>query len=189
MIGQTSFEPDWPSDAGARAPLVQHTDGSGTADVLANGKREQGLSAPGGPASAWGGASASAGGAGDDSQGSEPRTILLVEDDGLIRMNTSDMLQDAGHRVVEAASGEAAMRALATGDSIDVLLTDVNLPGMSGPTLAEHVRQLKPEIAVVFATGDSHFPGSDRAVVLMKPYDEASLARAIEAARPMKAEH
>lgn len=103
-----------------------------------------------------------------------PRTVLLVEDDNLIRMNSSDMLHDAGHVVVEAASAEDALVALEAAP-VDVLVTDVNLPGMSGPELAEKARKIRPSIGLVFATGDSGLKISIEAEVLHKPYDHKSL--------------
>ncbi len=119
-----------------------------------------------------------------------PRTVLLVEDDALIRMNSSEMLQDAGHVVVEAGSAEDAMVALETAP-IDVLVTDVNLPGLAGPDLAAHARHVRPDVAVVFATGDSGVPGAGDAVVLTKPYDgpalDAAIGRAIAARKAARA--
>jgi PAS domain S-box-containing protein len=106
-------------------------------------------------------------------------TVLLVEDDGLIRMNTAEMLEDAGFVVVEAASGEEALTALQT-MSVDALVTDINLPGLSGTELAKRAEELHEAMLVVFATGD---PGVVRgrtdALVVSKPYDPAELAKAI----------
>lgn len=70
-------------------------------------------------------------------------TVLLVEDDALIRMNTAEILQDAGYIVVEAASAEEAMAALET-VPFDVLVTDLNLPGASGQELAGRARAVRP---------------------------------------------
>ncbi|WP_062204260.1 response regulator [Aureimonas sp. AU12] len=110
-------------------------------------------------------------------------TILLVEDDGLIRMNTSDMLKDLGHVVVEAGRAEDALTAMQT-VPFDVLVTDVNLPGMSGPELARQALALKPGVGVVFATGDRHVDGFDTAgaahlALLPKPYGMDELDAAI----------
>lgn len=122
----------------------------------------------------------------------KPVCVLLVEDDGLIRMNTAELIQDLGHVVVEAGSAEEAMAALQTME-IDVLVTDVNLPGQSGPQLAKEARRLHAAIGVVFATGDRTVSGIEafgrRASILNKPYDGTGLERAIEAvlADPVKA--
>lgn len=105
-------------------------------------------------------------------------TIILVEDDALIRMNTSDILKEAGHIVVDAGSAEEAMAALET-VPFDVLVTDISLPGVSGKVLAERARALRPSSRIIFATGDaSAVLGSD-GVILTKPYDAEQLKRAI----------
>lgn len=106
-------------------------------------------------------------------------TILVFEDDGLIRMNTAEMLEDAGLIVVEAESAEKARAALQT-MAIDVLVTDVNLPGASGVQLADEARKRHPSTMIVFATGD---PASVRdqkhAVFIANPYDARSRASTI----------
>ena len=106
-------------------------------------------------------------------------TVLLVEDDPLIRTTTAEMLQDEGYVVVEAESAEEAMAALQTAP-VSVLVTDVNLPGLSGTELAQRARAVRPEIAVIYATGDSSgvAEGTD-ATVLVKPYDAKALVAAI----------
>lgn len=106
-------------------------------------------------------------------------TVLLVEDDDLIRLNAAEILQDAGHIVVEAASAEDAMAALQTAP-YDVLVTDLNLPGASGTELADRARALRPSVGIVFATGDSSaikagFIGS----LLAKPYNADQLIEAV----------
>jgi PAS domain S-box-containing protein len=102
-------------------------------------------------------------------------TVLLVEDDTLIRVNTAEILQDAGYVVVEAASAEEAMAGLET-VPFDVLVTDVNLPGASGPELADRARSLRPSAAIVFATGDvSSVENETGAGILSKPYSSAAL--------------
>lgn len=108
-------------------------------------------------------------------------TVLLVEDDALIRMNTAEILQDAGYIVVEAASAEEAMAALET-VPFDVLVTDVNLPGASGPELARRARTLRPSAAIVFATGDTSSVKKEvGAGILGKPYDSEALIAVVGA--------
>jgi len=108
-------------------------------------------------------------------------TVLLVEDDTLIRVNTAEILQDAGYIVVEAASAEEAMAALET-VPFDVLVTDVNLPGASGPELAGRARLLRPSAAIVFATGDATSVKNEAgAGVLSKPYHATALIEMIGA--------
>ncbi|KTT74776.1 chemotaxis protein CheY [Sphingomonas endophytica] len=81
------------------------------------------------------------------------RNVLLVEDDPMIRSATAEVLQEAGHVVVDAASAEEAMAALQTAP-IDVLVTDVHLPGSSGLELAARAAELRPGIRIVVASGD-----------------------------------
>ena len=112
-------------------------------------------------------------------------TILLVEDDHVIRASTAETLRDAGMAVVEAVSAEEALVTLRAGTqagAIDVLVTDVNLPGLSGPELADKVRTLRPGIGIVFATGDSEvtlIPGDADMILLPKPYGFDALCNAV----------
>ena len=111
------------------------------------------------------------------------RTVLLVEDDEVIRATTAELLQGSGYVVVDAASAEDAMTALQT-VPIDVLVTDVNLPGASGPAFAAKARALRPGVGIVFATGDTAaVPSGTGAVLLAKPYGTDALQAAIAAAR------
>ncbi|WCT75312.1 type II toxin-antitoxin system ParD family antitoxin [Sphingomonas naphthae] len=112
---------------------------------------------------------------------SGPVVVLLVEDDELIRASTSDMLQQQGYLVIDAPTAEDALVALHT-SGVDVLVTDVNLPTMSGPELAAQAAEIRPRIGVVYATGDAQVPaaeGDPHATILTKPYSAASLAEAV----------
>ena len=111
-------------------------------------------------------------------------TVLLVEDDSVIRATTAELLQASGYVVVDAASAEDAMTALQT-VPIDALVTDVNLPGASGPEFAVKARALRPGVGIVFATGDTAaVPSGTGAVLLAKPYGGEALQAAIAAALP-----
>ena len=111
--------------------------------------------------------------------------VLLVEDDALIRMDAADMLVEVGHEVIETEYGPDALVVLGS-RRVDVLVTDVGLPGMSGLELAERARRLQPGIGVVFATGDTELPQAEKVlgavVFLCKPYDSAGLARSVRQA-------
>lgn len=111
-------------------------------------------------------------------------TIMLVEDEALIRINTADMLEDMGHAVIEAGTAAQALKA-AEAQDFDILVTDVGLPDMKGGELAKEIRRLKPHVGIVFATGESEVPaGADEdAVLLMKPYSDHSLKTALKQAR------
>jgi CheY-like chemotaxis protein len=81
-------------------------------------------------------------------------TILLVEDQAAIRMLLEDVLSEAGHRVLAAADGRAALE-LATecAGAVDMLITDVVLPEMSGPELASRIAPLRPTMIVLYVSG------------------------------------
>jgi PAS domain S-box-containing protein len=106
--------------------------------------------------------------------------VLLVEDDPIIRGGTAEMLRGLGHQVVEAGSAEEGVAQLRT-TGVDVLVTDLGLPGVSGAAFAQQVRASWPGIGIVFATGRDSVPteGLDGAVLLRKPYDTAGLAAAL----------
>lgn len=120
-----------------------------------------------------------------DSRATHPLKILFVEDNVLIRIATADMLTRMGHTVLDAGSADEALRIL--DPSVDVLMTDIGLPGMSGRELAAEARLRLPELKVIFATGRNFPPAAeDEAaaagiVVLRKPYDTRSLIRALDA--------
>ncbi|TRX73223.1 ATP-binding protein [Pseudomonas mangiferae] len=78
--------------------------------------------------------------------------ILVVEDDPVVRMLTVEVLEDLGYQVLQASDGLEALETLRR-EPFDLLLTDVGLPGMNGRQLAESVRQVLPEVPVLFATG------------------------------------
>lgn len=111
-------------------------------------------------------------------------TVLLVEDDRLIRQATSEMLRESGYLTLEAENYAEALIVLQT-MPVDVLLTDVNLPGLSGKAIAEQARALRPDAGIVFATGDSHAVLGDPSVVILpKPYDLAALTEALSRSLP-----
>lgn len=109
--------------------------------------------------------------------------VLLVDDDSFVRDAAGELLRALGYEVVSAASGEDALELLSRDRSIDVLFTDVRMPGMDGFTLADFATVLRPELAVLFATafadalaGASTMPG---VTILQKPYRLAQLGCAI----------
>ncbi|WP_083531113.1 hybrid sensor histidine kinase/response regulator [Pararhizobium antarcticum] len=128
-------------------------------------------------------APASAEAAADKPTVGKARTILVCEDDWLIRVSTVEILEDLGHTVLEAADAKSALALLAE-RSIDILVTDVGLPDMSGIMLVERARAIFPSLPVIYATGHSNHegiqPGPDVHVVI-KPYSGDTLAAAIAA--------
>ena len=79
--------------------------------------------------------------------------MLVVEDDELVRMATVDMLRQLGHEVAEAGTGYDALDALRQRKDIDVLITDLGLPGMSGQELVAAAHALRPTLPILLATG------------------------------------
>ena len=84
----------------------------------------------------------------------DPSTVLIVEDEPLIRLFISDLLEDAGFKVVEAANATEALVLLEAGLSVNVLLTDVDMPmGCSGFELAHRVHRSWPETELLIMSG------------------------------------
>jgi PAS domain S-box-containing protein len=108
-------------------------------------------------------------------------SILAVDDDHLVLMNTGAMLEDLGHRVVEAASGRQAIEVLETGETFDLLMTDVAMPHMGGLELAEMVKARWPELPVMFISGYAEMSPACEAGMprLSKPFMQVDLARAL----------
>jgi two-component system, cell cycle sensor histidine kinase and response regulator CckA len=81
------------------------------------------------------------------------QSILVVEDEPTILRLVSLMLETKGYRVLAAAGGEQALRIFAEDPEVDLLLTDVVAPGMSGPMIADQITAQRPGIKVLFMTG------------------------------------
>ncbi|RMR09580.1 hybrid sensor histidine kinase/response regulator [Pseudomonas syringae group genomosp. 7] len=81
------------------------------------------------------------------------QSILLVEDDDSVRLINQEVLEELGYRVHVARDGEEALRVFDDLEKIDLLLTDVGLPGMNGRQLAEILQQFRPRLPVLFLTG------------------------------------
>jgi CheY-like chemotaxis protein len=85
-------------------------------------------------------------------QGNE--TVLLVEDDASVRVMTFNMLRHMGYDVLQACSGQEALAMVVQyNGTVDLLLTDVVMPGMNGRELAEQLKKHRPETAVLFTSG------------------------------------
>jgi signal transduction histidine kinase/DNA-binding response OmpR family regulator len=113
-------------------------------------------------------------------------TVLVVDDDLLVAAGTAAMLEDLGHRVLEANSGHQALDALRReGRGIDVVITDQAMPGMTGLELARHIRQSYPLLPVILASGYAEIEDVAEYGVLprlAKPFRQSELAAVIAAA-------
>ena len=105
-------------------------------------------------------------------------SVLLVDDEGLVRAGTAEMLRELGHQVTEAGGAADALAQLGTSD-IDVLLTDYTMPGMNGAELVSIARARRPDLKVLVITG---YAGGDLELGLphlAKPFRQSELAAAL----------
>ncbi|MCP3370919.1 PAS domain S-box protein [Bradyrhizobium cajani] len=124
-----------------------------------------------------------------ESEEAAPRgyeTILIAEDDPFVRSSAIRRVEALGYRVVAAVNGKEALQVLRTDPSIDMLFTDIVMPGgMSGWELAEQARRLRPGLPVLFTSGYAletlveQGRAHAQSVVLTKPYRKVELARRI----------
>jgi len=107
-------------------------------------------------------------------------TVLAVDDDTLVLMNTTAMLEDLGHTVFSAISGSEALKVLRA-RKVDVIVTDQAMPQMTGYELAEIAKAEWPHIPVILATGYAELPADHTAIVqkLSKPFWQHQLAQAV----------
>lgn len=108
-------------------------------------------------------------------------TILVVDDDMLIVMNATDMLEDLGHRAIMVGSATKALEHILSDEKIDLLITDYAMPGMNGLELARKARELRPHLPVLLATGYSELPVDEKIEFLHlgKPYTQHELVAKI----------
>lgn len=114
-------------------------------------------------------------------------TILLVEDEDAVRMFSSRALRDKGYRVIEASNGDSALEFIKKGgDTIDLVITDVVMPKMDGPTLMEHIKVYTPKMKVIFISGyteDSFresLANNSKVHFLSKPFNLKELASKVK---------
>jgi len=108
-------------------------------------------------------------------------SVLVVDDDSLVRTSTVLLLEDLGHRVISASSGTHALELFDQGEVIDLMITDMAMPHMSGAQLAHAVRLLKPDLPIILATGfaerlEGFAAGLPR---LSKPFNQMNLVTII----------
>ena len=121
------------------------------------------------------------------------QTILVVDDEPEVRKLVTAMLARNGYRVLTADSGENALRLFRNNPAIDLLLTDVVAPGMSGPMIADQIAQIRPDIKVVFMSGYDGTQVVQRYVVekgyslLIKPFTMDQLGETVREVLSAKA--
>ena len=107
-------------------------------------------------------------------------SVLLVDDEDLVRTATAEMIRDLGHTVVEAGGGLEALARLDGGLSVDVVVTDYMMPGMDGGLLARRIAETHPKTAVLLITG---YTGPTNDVMhlprLAKPFGQAEIAASL----------
>jgi PAS domain S-box-containing protein len=113
-----------------------------------------------------------------------PLVILLVDDDSLVLQSTAAMLEDLGHRVFSAASGQEALQILGLHPDVEVLITDHAMPNLTGAELAVIAQKNLPSLPIVLATGYAELPhGLVPSITrLAKPYTQQELETAISQA-------
>jgi CheY-like chemotaxis protein len=113
-------------------------------------------------------------------------TVLVVEDDAQVRRITISMLKNRGYDVLEAATCQEALSLVTTHHHIDVLVTDVVMPDLSGPELAARIRTVHPTICVLLVSGYSaeavarHGVDGSAPSFLQKPFNGNQLAKKVQ---------
>ncbi|GAB4175676.1 MAG: hypothetical protein OHK0024_12690 [Thalassobaculales bacterium] len=114
-------------------------------------------------------------------------TVLLVEDEDAVRLFAARALRNKGYRVIEARNGEAAIDILADdGEPLDLMITDVVMPGIDGPSLIRQARERRPQLAVICISGYSEDSLADRLAgqegvrFLPKPFSLRQLAGVVK---------
>lgn len=114
------------------------------------------------------------------------QSVLIVEDDPSVRLLIADVLAELGYRSVEASEAGEAIRVLASSAQLDMMISDVGLPGMNGRQLAEIAREHRPELPILFVTGYAEnaairagFLGTNMGMIT-KPFALDTLAHKID---------
>jgi DNA-binding NtrC family response regulator len=114
-------------------------------------------------------------------------TILVVEDDELLRVTVSDILRNSRFDVREAATVGDATRLLASMPDIDILFGDIRLPDGSGFELAKWCRQVRPRVRIILTSGwYKRPPAAGEFLVLLKPYRFATLLELLKQSSPRR---
>jgi CheY-like chemotaxis protein len=116
-----------------------------------------------------------------------PQTVLVVEDDWLVRSSIAEYLHKAGFTVLEAHNGEAAFEVLEHGDPVDIVFTDIRLRGEhSGWDVAEAFRVRRPGVYIIYTSGHTIVPPREvsGSMYFNKPYRPEDILRACRTCGP-----
>jgi CheY-like chemotaxis protein len=125
-----------------------------------------------------------------DEHAATGETVLVVEDEPVVRGIILEMLHEEGYRTLEAVDGPSGLQILRANERVDLLITDVGLPGMNGRQLADQARETRPGLKILFITGYAESaaiadgflqPGME---MITKPFDLNNLSRQIRAMVP-----
>jgi hypothetical protein len=120
-------------------------------------------------------------------QAASGKTVLVIEDEAVVRAVVIEMLAEQGYRTLEAVDGPTGVKILRSGEQIDMLVTDIGLPGMNGRQVADQARETRPGLRILFITGYAESaaisegflqPGME---LITKPFDLDHLAQRIRA--------
>ena len=110
-------------------------------------------------------------------------TVLVVEDEGLVRLDAAESLRDAGYEVLEATDAAEALAIVLARDDIAVLFTDINMPGsMDGLELARRVHDFRPLVRLVLTSGaikPTRAEIPDHGAFISKPYSPEAMELAV----------
>jgi CheY-like chemotaxis protein len=107
--------------------------------------------------------------------------ILLVEDDVLVRFMTADILREAGFDVLEAVDSSEALALLTTGHPLDLVITDIRMPGhMDGLQLASVIKNTRPNLPIALLSSHLEQPDHEADMFLPKPYDPDVLVEVVK---------
>jgi len=114
---------------------------------------------------------------------SKPLVVLAVDDDVLVLMNTAAMLEDLGHKVLQAMSGKQALEILSREKHVDLAIVDQAMPQMTGTQLIEAIRAARADLPILLATGYAELPAGMGVGIpkLSKPFSQQHLAAAVAA--------